>query len=244
MKKAPLFLFLFLSSPVLANTVTRVQYAGNKTLSVSVSTLPVTSSKIGDLLAIFVATEGKTVTSITDNLSQTWTQAPSAAGAASGASLNSDLWYVLPTASGVTSVYVHLNSSSPSVYLNALEYSGILAFDAANNANNSSSNAAKGPSLTAALSNELGIAYCFVNSNNVTAVNSPWNLVAIDSGGDGIVDYIGAPAGTTQAAMVPTTSQIWVSSGAMFESKTYVQNKLISIQGGKTTIRGGKVTVL
>ena len=166
---------------IFVQNVTRVSPSAATTQATTI-----TSSTAGNLLAICcngytVGASTKTVTSVTDNLGQTWVQVPSARSTMSTYYFN-DIWYFPNTAAGVTSVTITLSSSTKcdtSVY----EFSGVKTISPVDvsgaTSNAAPAAAAKSTALTTAASGDVIIAM-MNNDNTITSVNSPYSGVFYD----------------------------------------------------------------
>lgn len=73
----------------------------------------ITATLSGSLIVVGAANVGgRTVTGVTDNIGNAYTQATGAAGAATAGTLGTDIWYRLSATSGVTSVTVTFSGAA------------------------------------------------------------------------------------------------------------------------------------
>jgi len=198
-----------------------IQEADNGSGTTSSSTsVTITSSTFGSLLVVAVyKNNGTTISSITDNIGNTYTQVPGAHAVGSPAPDTTDIWYSANSLSGVTSVTVNFGSTCFNVpYI--LEYSGVATtspIDVAGNISAGSTGGGNptGPSLTTTQDGDLIIALCSAHGIGIGGVNSPFTLRS-NTDGEAVADYIGPVAGTYQAIFTPTGPSQLCSSGVAF----------------------------
>lgn len=189
------------------------------------TSVTVTSTGSGNLLAITFVGEGasgaQTITSITDNQSNTWILAPGTRGTIGGTFFDSEIWYVANATAGVTSLTVTIANSvsSGDCVIGFIEISGAKtssplegSFEA--DTTISGPTAPTGPAVTTASTGSILLATCFPTSSGATGVSSPWT--AFSSALKFNAYYIPGAASTYTALWQPTTAQQWVSSGVSF----------------------------
>lgn len=167
-----------------------------KVQSASGTTCPITitSSLAGSVLTISGYSRGsRTITGVTDNQGDTWTQATGAAASGSGGANTADSWYALTPAAGVTLITVQYSGSAGTDKrtCEAWEVAGLSnpSFDTAGNvATTGSGTIDTGPSLT--MTGTDGFSWGGTNSSGSTSA-FPATGNEYRSGGDLSGDFIG-----------------------------------------------------
>jgi hypothetical protein len=188
------------------------------------NTVTISASTAGSLIVVPIALQTNhgaiTVASITDNLSQHYSQATGAAANMPGDVYGSDIWYMSNSAAGVTTITITLSTSGGLSLVYAVEYSGasVTPFDGANAAS-SLNGSVVGPSLTTTVDGDVLVTIAVPRSITITGISSPGDFLDNFSG-NGLSDYVGPPAGTYQAIFAPTTNDQFASSVAAFSPGT------------------------
>jgi len=103
-----------------------IQGQGQVATGTAAPSITISPSIAGDTLIFLPAIPyGMTITSVIDNIGNTWIQAPNARATSAGDGYATDIWYCANCAAGVTSVTAHLSASAGFVSLEVYEMSGI-----------------------------------------------------------------------------------------------------------------------
>lgn len=228
------------------------------TLSVNIN--PTTA---GDAIIVAVAIKANPISTITDNLGQTYTLASSISVGGSGLSY---IYYVLNTGEGVTTITVTLGALvSDTIVLTAAEYSGIStsgALDKTSTNANTSTSWTSGLTATTSQANELlfGSAYDSQNSTTILTPGTGYTTVNSEPGSsvllfteDQIVTSTGTYAATGSSskpdhiyAMIATFT-LNTSAGALFVNKPvilkYSPGKLHRLTLNSIGISGSKLFI-
>lgn len=182
----------------------------------------------GHLLVLTIAPDAsnRTVSSVTDDTGNTWTQVINAS--ASVVNQNSDIWYTPNSVGGATTITVTLSGvSNTDIVL--MEFSGAdltapLLTGSGAHINATSSSAPIGPTLTPDAAGELLVSVCEPIDNPLTGVAAPFVIAGAPQAFDTATSayYIDPPVSATHAAFNPTTSQRYASSGAIFKTPAAV----------------------
>lgn len=176
-------------------------------------TNPVTiaATGTGNLIVIgLTPTSPSSVVGITDNVGNTYVAVPGAR--ASDGSNDTDIWYAKNSIPGATSV-----SFTGSIFrVSISEYSGANTSNPLGmTANVTASGSPVSPNLTNSDPNALLFVVASTASSDLSGTSAPWENLR--NGGSGTVaDYLPGIAGTFNASFLPTTSQTYFSSGAVF----------------------------
>lgn len=185
-------------------------------------TCPVTltSSTSGSLLVVGISLGGdaNTISSVTDNQSNTYIQVPNARGLMTARSTTSDIWYCANAIAGVTTVTAHATSAAVNdfnIYVN--EYSGAKTSSPVEMGAhlNSQNGQAMGPSLTNANTGSILIAFPTIRSFDIVGAVAPWAVTSLGNG-SGFGYYLPGSALTSQCTFQPGNTQDYCSSGAVF----------------------------
>lgn len=173
------------------------------------------------------------VTSVTDNVGNTWIQAP-------GTTLDSgnqyvSIWYCPNNLGGVTNVsWTGLDGGPDGVFS---EWSGVDKFSPINSTNTTSgSGTVIGPNLTTTNTTSLLIS-CMSVVGNETGANSPWTFFD-DASRSRIVGQaylLPGSTGTFNSTYTPTTGT-FLSSGIVFKASTSVINLVQENANNSTSI--------
>jgi hypothetical protein len=201
--------------------IAKVQSGISAQLSgVNPATVTISASGPGNLLVVLPSLEVSTttVTSITDNAGNTYSQVPNArASEENGSSIWSDIWYAPNTIAGATTVTINFSANATGGRVAVIEYSGVKTsspIDVSGHVNGSTSTSVVGPALT--ITNNGSMLVTFSGGATVSSpmVNAPWSDVITQSGYGSIGQYLPGMVGTYSATW--TMTDFYVASGVAF----------------------------
>ena len=189
-------------------SITRIQTVNADPGFTNPVTIAATGS--GHLIVIGATPTGAGITSITDNVGNTYVQAPGALS--TSGSFHTDVWYAKNSIPGATAV-----TFVGSIFrVSISEYSGAdTSAPLASASNLSTFGSPVSPSLTIADPNGLLFVVGSTISSDLSGTSAPWENLR--NGGSGtMADFLPGAAGTYNANFIPSTSQGYFSSGAIF----------------------------
>ena len=160
---------------------------------------------------------GTTVTSITDDGSNIYHQAPGALVESPTFYRHCDIWYANITGAAST-ITIHYSHTQPFGGACVTEWSGGATSSplvSASNIDEEVGSAPVSPSLTPTKAGQLLISVNNSNTSGESGVSAPWTATA--GGTDANAYYINAPLSPQQAQFIPNTAQPYVASGAVFD---------------------------
>lgn len=204
----------------------------------TVQVTSITATLTGSLIVVGAANVGgRTVTGVTDNIGNTYTQATGAAGASIADTLGTDVWYCLSAASGVTSVTVTFSGGAGTFNKDAWvdEVTGFTtaAFDVAAALNEGSgvANVDTGAAVTTTSATGFVVGVVATSSGisaNPTAANE------FTAGGDIVANTLNAMCAlisTTAAAHIPIWDDFDLHAAICGSTVAFKE----SAGGGRTT---------
>jgi hypothetical protein len=205
-----------------------VQSASATTATSTTNPVTISSSGSGHFLMAFIAVTGTaatstTVSGVTDNKSQTWSQI-SGFRSTDGATLFFDGWYFENTTSGVTTVTATIGSALLSCDVIAMEFRGVsltaAPYSVGATNNGTTGTALNNPAVTTTEAGDLILCCLGGTTGNVSSINSPYSTNAVLFNNKGYAFNIPATIVTSQQATFNMSlTTVYASSSAAFKQE-------------------------
>lgn len=206
-------------------TIAFVQSAGHKSAS-STNTVTLSATASGSAIIVpvdFYSSPPGTVTSVTDNQSNTYVQVPGVR--AVNLDTASDLWYCLNCTAGVTSVVAHLNGAV-STAVAALEFSGVVTSSPidTSGSNTGSGITQTGPALTTTSAGSVivvagGNNRPWVTYNNYTQSPADPGYAVMDGEISAYLITTSTVSGSQLSVTLSNSGAGWSNSAAAFKAR-------------------------
>lgn len=235
MRKVYTFLLLAICCAPAWATPALVQHANNNSTT-NAATLAITTSSTSNKLLVVIGAKGAdtdSISSVTDNQSNTYTQATSALGTLSSVMI--DVWYCLNATSGVTTVTIHwATTSTANKQGEVYEFSGFTTpvFDLANHGSAAAvANVITGASVTTTAT--VGVIVAGSAAGQGTIDQNPNSGNSFTAGGDILA------GGQISTGMVSKISSSASAQNATWHNTTATANEVNTIAAFKESASPG-----
>jgi hypothetical protein len=185
--------------------------AGGQT-SLTLTLTQATTIGNGLFVGVGASPETNTVTSVTDNVGNSYSQVTGCYSTFSPGGI-SDIWFCYPVTAGATTLTANFsqatNAGSASCALGLIEYSGVSPspIEAAGQLSNAApaGTVDPGPSLTILNAGDILVAFCNP-ANLINSVNAPWTAENALPNGFAQADYLPGATGTYNVTFNSNTS--------------------------------------
>lgn len=196
-----------------------------------------TASGTGLVIVVLFAGGAQTISSITDDKSNTWTQA---IANTTSITLRGSIWYVDPATyvSGVTTVTVHFSGGTPTTQWFFYEVSGMASAPFDKTGSNEAGNSSAPTATTATLAQANEFAAAGIGWNDVThtisGLSAGWSAETLQSGNSGRLQaahqITAATTALTYAGTINANANAWVDVIATFKEAAAVTSAPLPIR--------------